>query len=133
MSVFTGPIFDDENDIPWDRGMLEMAGFKAPREYWKIVLRVEDGRLQATALSIDQTPLIDYVPETALSEAALARVSFEKVKRYHVSIAELERRTALDFGAKVRGADTHQGGERREVASLSQLLSVPQAPRRRRK
>ena len=124
VSVFTGPIFDDENDIPWDRGMPEMAGFKAPREYWKIVLRVEDGRLQATALSIDQTPLIDYVPETALSEAALARVSFEKVKRYHVSIAELERRTSLDFGAKVRAADTHRGGERREVASLSQLLNV---------
>lgn len=138
VSVFTGPIFDDENDIPWDRNMPGMAGFKAPREYWKIVLRVDDGKLFATALCIDQVPLIDYVPEAIkrkldLSEAALKRVSFDLVKRYHVSIQELEQLTSLDFGVVVRDADTHGGGERREVRTLAELLGTSRkaTPRKR--
>lgn len=125
VTVFTGPIFDERYDIPWDRGVPAMRGFKAPREFWKIIVRVENGQLRATALCADQTPLIDYVPETALTDAELRRVSFEKVRRYHVSIAEIEARTAIDFGPAVRAADTLAGGERREVHSLAELLGMP--------
>ena len=125
VTVFTGPIFDDQYDMPWDRGMPELQGFKAPREFWKIVVRVENGRLRATALLADQAPLIDYVPEAVLSDAEVARVSFEKVRKYHVSVAEVETRTSIDFGEAVREADTHGGGERREVTSLNQLFDVP--------
>lgn len=125
VTVFTGPIFDDQHDMPWDRGMPELQGFKAPREFWKIVIRVENRRLRATALLADQTPLIDYVPEAMLSDAEVARVSFEKVRKYHVSVAEVEARTSIDFGEAVREADTHGGGERREVTSLNQLFDVP--------
>lgn len=125
VTVFTGPIFDDQYDMPWDRGMPELQGFKAPREFWKIVVRVENGRLRATALLADQAPLIDYVPEAVLSDAEVARVSFEKVRKYHVSVAEVETRTSIDFGDAVHEADTHGGGERREVTSLNQLFDVP--------
>jgi endonuclease G len=124
VTVFTGPIFDDQHDIPWDRGMPGMQGFKAPREFWKVILRIENGVLRATALSADQTPLIDYVPEISMSDAELRRVSFSKVKRYHVSVVEIEQRTAIDFGAAVRAADTHPGGERREVHSLNDLTAA---------
>lgn len=125
VTVFTGPIFDDRYDIPWDRGVPAMRGFKAPREFWKVIVRVENGQLRATALCADQTPLIDYVPEVAMTDAEVRRVSFEKVRRYHISIAEIEARTAIDFGAAVRAADTHAGGERREVHSLAELLGAP--------
>jgi endonuclease G len=54
----------------------------------------------------------------------LRRVSFSKVKRYHVSVVEIEQRTAIDFGAAVRAADTHPGGERREVHSLNDLTAA---------
>ena len=111
VTVFTGPIFDDRYDIPWDRGVPTTRGFKTPREFWKIIVRVENGQLRATALCADQTPLIDYVPEAAMTDAELRRVSFEKVRRYHVSIDEIEARTAIDFGSALRAADTHAGDE----------------------
>lgn len=123
VTVFTGPICDDENDYPWDRGRADMEGFKAPREYWKIVVRVEYGELRATALIADQSPLIDYVPEVRYSDEEAKRVSFEQVKRYQVSIREIQERTGLDFGKEVLAADTYQGGERREVSSIITLLS----------
>jgi endonuclease G, mitochondrial len=124
VTVFTGPIFDDRFDIPWDRGMVGLQGFKAPREFWKVILRVENGVLRATALSADQAPLIDYAPEAAMTDAELRRVSFEKVRRYHVSLGEIERRTAIDFGDAVRAADTHDGGERREIRTLDDLIGI---------
>ena len=128
VTVFTGPIFDDRNDIPWERGMPGMRGFKAPREFWKVIVRVEGGRLRATALCADQSPLIDHVPEATMTDAELRRVSFEQVRRYHVSIAQLEARTDIDFGDAVRAADTHPGGEPREVRSLADLLGTPAPP-----
>ena len=35
VSVFTGPVFDDAHDFKWDRGRVDMKGFKAPRKFWK--------------------------------------------------------------------------------------------------
>jgi endonuclease G, mitochondrial len=108
VSVFTGPVFDDAHDFKWDRGRADMKGFKAPRKFWKVVLRIEKGRLHATALVADQSPLIDFrlpeMLELSLDEAT--RFSFDKVAKYQVSIMELQRQTGLDFGAGVRAADT---------------------------
>lgn len=115
VTVFTGPIFDDANDLPWSRGRDDMTGFKVPREYWKLVLRVDHGQLHATALIADQTPLIDFMPELrGVTDEEARPVLFDKVKKYLVSVAELERRTGLDFGPAVAGADTFTsrgGGE----------------------
>lgn len=123
VTVFTGPIFDDEKDFAWSRGDPDMEAFKVPREYWKVVVRVEDGELRATALCADQSPLIDYLPEADISEAELKRISFDKVRRYQISITELETRTSINFGETIRVADTHAGGERREVRTLSEVKS----------
>ena len=123
VTVFTGPIFDEENDFAWSRGDPDMEAFKVPREYWKVVVRVEDGELRATALCADQSPLIDYLPEADISEAELKRISFDKVRRYQISITELETRTSINFGKTIREADTRAGGERREVRTLSEVTS----------
>jgi endonuclease G len=138
VTVFTGPIFDDENDIPWSRGRSDMRGFKAPWEYWKLVLRVEEGRLHATALLADQSPLLDYVPELLdVGTEEARRIAFDKVEKYHVSVAELARRTGLDFGPDVAAADTFVagGGEaaRRRVTRIQDVsLNRRSAGRRRR-
>jgi endonuclease G, mitochondrial len=131
VTVFTGPVFDEENDFLWPRDGYEMEDFKAPREFWKLVLRVHDGRLKATALIADQSPLIDKVPGfLEMNRAEINRVSFEKVERYHVSISFLEQKTGLAFPAAVRAADTFTGnGERKAIASLESLLG----DRKRRK
>ncbi|TYO64126.1 hypothetical protein FXV83_23965 [Bradyrhizobium hipponense] len=124
VSVFTGPLFDDENDFPWDRGRSDMRGFLAPRKFWKLVLRVDGGALQATALVADQSPLIDVLPEAIRrGEALPAPLPYDKVKQYHCSIAELERITGFEFGTKIAEADTYSSrGQRREVSTLDELL-----------
>lgn len=121
VSVFTGPIFDD-GDQAWDRGRPDMKGFKAPGEFWKLILRVEDDALLATALIADQSPLIDYFPEALMRGEAITRVTYDKIVQYHVSIAELESRTGLDFGKAVQDADTFSGrGRMREVKTIGDV------------
>src|SRR6267142_438727 len=111
--IFTGAVFDDENDIPWDRGRQEMRGFKAPRQFWKLLLRVENNELHATALVADQSPLIDYVPEALLrGEAVTKPLPYDKIKKYHFSVAKLQELTGLAFGAAVMKADTFGAGGR---------------------
>ncbi len=129
VSVFTGPIFDDDKDFDWDRGRADMKGFKAPREFWKLVLRVDGGELQATALVADQAPLIDYLPEFIMrGEAAIQALPYEKVAHYHVSLAELERRTGLDFGTAVGNADTFVPRGRGEARRLRHVESLDEIP-----
>lgn len=133
VTVFTGPMFDDKKDYPWSRGVDGMQGFKVPREYWKIVMLIEEGELRATALVIDQTPLIDHLPELFdVSDSEADRVAFGKVKKYHYSIEKLARRVGIDFGDAVIAADTYKpgaGGEskRREVQSLADIIPSPRA------
>ena len=80
VSVFTGPIFDDEEDFDWDRGREDMEGFKAPREFWKLILRIEDGACRRRPWLADQAPLIDYLPEfIRRGEAASRGIPFGKV------------------------------------------------------
>ena len=128
VSVFTGCVFDDANDIPWDRGRQEMRGFKAPRQFWKLILRVEDGALQATALVADQSPLIDVLPEALLQGEALPKpLPYEKVAKYHYSVDKLEDLTKLSFGNAVHAADTYRGGGagRREVRNIEDAIPKP--------
>ena len=135
VSVFCGPVFDEKNDPEWDRGRKDMRGFKAPLQYWKLVARVEHGELQATALLADQKPLIDYLPE-ALSGAEVRQVALDKVAKYHVSIAELERLTGLSFSKELREADTFKPKgkqkSRRPVETLHEVAAAPTRTRRPR-
>jgi endonuclease G, mitochondrial len=130
--VFTGPVFDDERDFPWSRGRDDMKAFKAPRQFWKVVVRRNDGALHATALLADQSPLIDHLPEMLeLEGAEAARISFDKVAKYHVSIKELEHLTGLDFGQAVNAADTFGGNEgRRSLQSFNDFALAEVGARR---
>lgn len=131
VTVFTGPVFTD-GDMPWTRGRDDMEGFKAPRKFWKVVLRRDRGVLSATALLADQTPLIDYIPEMLESTGAEAdRIAFEKVAKYQVSIRKLEKLTGLSFGEDVVAADTSGGGEVREVESVDDVRLARKGSRAR--
>ena len=127
ISVFTGPVFDDKKDYAWDRGRADMKGFRAPRKFWKLVLRVDKGKLHATALVADQSPLIDFrLPEMLdMSREAVKPFSFDKVAKYQVSVPALEKQTGLDFSAGVRAADTfvpdHPGDNERRVVNVEEV------------
>lgn len=103
VTVFTGPVLNDD-DVPWRTDLFE--DFKVPREFWKVVVRVENDTLLATALCADQSPLIVQLPETR--SASFSDLS--KVKRYQISIPDLETKTGLNFGPAVRDADTFRPG-----------------------
>lgn len=116
--VLTGPVLDEANDIPW-RGDI-IPDFKVPREFWKVVVRVENNELLATALLADQSPLIEELPEAR----ATGFKDMSKVAKYQVSIAELERKTGLDFGEAIRNADTISPaaeGRRRPLTSIAEV------------
>jgi DNA/RNA endonuclease G, NUC1 len=138
VTVFTGPVLDDEHDFPWDRGRAAMKGFKAPRKFWKLVVRVDQGKLHATSLVADQSPLIDFKLPEALEPGGeeLKHFAFDKVKKFQTSIAALEKLTGLDFGAHVRAADTFApdpgGGNEKRVVNVEELsISLPAGRRKR--
>lgn len=99
LSVFTGPAFRED-----DR---EYRGVKLPREYWKVVAVVTEGRRSATAYLLSQESLLDNVRGFA----------FGPYKTYQVGVAEVEQRTGLTFGT-VRRYDGFTTEGRRTLRPL---------------
>lgn len=102
ITVFTGPIFTEQDP--------KYRFVNVPMRFWKIVIRVDNGKLMATALLADQRPLINELPE---------RAGDVIVHQYQVSIKEVEDLTGLDFG-KLHDYDTFiQGPE-----AVSQMKEI---------
>jgi len=107
--VFAGPIFDDKYDIEYRHGIL------VPMRFWKIAVWVEGTKLRSIALIADQKPVLERltkgVPEAFTDPEELSRVS-----EFLTTVADIERRTGLDFGSGVRGADVRAGNAALEPA-----------------
>ncbi|GKS59889.1 endonuclease [Nitrospira sp.] len=99
VSVFSGPVFKD--DDPTYRDVL------IPREYWKVVAVVSEGRPSATAYMISQADLLEN----------LRAFGFGKYKTYQVSIGQIEQMTDLRFGdlKQYDGFTTEEGRTRRAL------------------
>ncbi len=115
LSVLGGPILK-END-PLYRGIL------LPREFWKILVRVNDaGQIAASAFVLSQEKLLAQVLERTSGSKSLTD---EQARLSQRSIQELESLTDLDFGT-IRQADTmrpspHESLGGREVKQFSDL------------
>jgi len=84
INVFTGQVFDQENDPRY-------RGIQIPLRYWKIVTMIKsDGSLSATAYILDQEKDIEVMPK--------AGFVFGEFRTYQTSIAEIEKLTSLNFG-----------------------------------
>jgi len=113
VTVFTGPIFQDNDP---KRGYI-----KVPLRFWKVVVRVDNGKLLATAAVADQTDLVKggerLGPEDLPKMPTLVKV--EQVK-----ITRLEELTGLKFG-DLRNHDTfHSGGESIDRADGGERLGT---------
>jgi endonuclease G len=99
VTVFTGPIFRDDDP--------EYRGVRLPREYWKVVAVISDGRKSATAYMISQSELLEH----------LRAFGFGRYKTYQVSIGQIERLANLDFGPlkQYDGFTTEEGRTRRAM------------------
>lgn len=108
ISVFAGPVFDDDYDVAYREGIL------VPMRFWKIACWVEEGELRAVAILADQKPVLEqltqgvperFEPERFDDDEELARVS-----QFLTTVSAIETMTGLDFGA-LRDADIRAGGE----------------------
>lgn len=85
ISVIGGPIFHDDDRV--------FRGVKIPREFYKVLAYVENGRLQARAFlltqNLDQLELLDL----------------KEFKVYQVTLTELEQRSGLIFPETLKTAD----------------------------
>lgn len=99
VTVFTGPVFRDDDP--------EYRGVQLPREYWKVIAVVTEGRNSATAYMISQSDLLE----------TLRAFGFGRYKTYQVSIEQIEQLTNLDFG-ELRQFDGYTTEERRTLRPM---------------
>jgi endonuclease G len=114
VTVFTGPVFT--NDDPNYRYV------KVPKQFWKILVRVENDIVLATALLADQSSLFGKLPE------GIERFDdTSKISQYQTSVKVIEKITGLDFGS-LRDSDTFQPGhgeslgKRIEIKNFEDIL-----------
>lgn len=87
VSVFTGPVFAEDDDIYRD--------VRLPRQFWKVVAMVrEDGGLSATGYLLSQEKLLHDLELTAA-----APFSYGEYRTFQVPVSRIEDLTALSFGA----------------------------------
>ena len=100
VSLLGGPVYYED-----DR---EFRGVKLPKEFWKVIAFVEDGKLKAKAFlltqNLDQLELIDL----------------DKFKVYQVALAEIEGRCGISFPAVLKAADSVGMRISRRPIALSQ-------------
>jgi endonuclease G len=99
--VLQGPIFDDQVDYWCD-------DVQVPSSYWKIVAWKSANGLKAVGLIADQGPLMNETRSYVGQPQDLPAID---VQHWRVPITRIEQRAGLDFGSKVRGADTIQQGQ----------------------
>lgn len=86
VSVFGGPVFRDD-----DR---EFRDVLIPREFWKLIAFVENGKLKAKAFLLTQN----------LDE--LEALELDRFRVFQVAVSEIESRCGLSFPSALRAADS---------------------------
>jgi endonuclease G len=117
-SVFTGPVFADDDPIIVTPGGIEV---QLPLKFWKVVVCVdEQEQLAASAFLISQEEIVN---------AWLEELEFpvtDDVKPFQVTVAEVEQMTDLSFGQLAQcdtmGADTESAVARHLIESLDDIV-----------
>jgi endonuclease G len=117
VSVFTGPVFADDDPIVITAAEVEV---QLPLRFWKVVACVNDkDEIAATAFLISQEEFVRAWLET------LEFPVTDDVKPFQVSIAEIEHLTGLSFGELTRhdtlGAGAESIPERHLIDSLDDI------------
>jgi endonuclease G len=86
VSVFGGPVFHDD-----DR---EFRDVRIPREFWKVIVFVEDGTLKAKGFMLTQN----------LDE--LEALELDEFRVFQVALAEIETRCGISFPEVLKTADS---------------------------
>ncbi len=114
LCVFQGPVFNDQVDLWADEVQI-------PSAFFKIVVWKGKQGLKAVGLLADQSALLSESRHSLGTPRDLPSVD---VNHWRVAIPELERMTGLDFGSRVRAADTIADGKQPQVGEARQRITA---------
>jgi endonuclease G len=112
--VFQGPVFNDQVDMWADDVQIPSAFFKI------VVWKGKEG-LKSVGLVADQSKLLS---ESRRSLGAPHDLPSVNVNHWRVGVAAIEEMTGLDFGAKVRNADTINTADQPQVGEARVLVTA---------
>ena len=95
VTVITGPVFSEDDPIYEDE---EFGAIAIPRQFWKVVARVEDGKPLVIAILADQSAAMDALFSRRGSREALWDWPTRLSKDYISTVAKISELTGLDFG-----------------------------------
>jgi endonuclease G len=87
VTVFTGPVFGSADPL--------YRGVAVPRAFWKVIVRVEDGALRATAFLADQGELLD----AAVAAGIEGFGELGAVAQFQTTVSHLQSITGVQFPA----------------------------------
>lgn len=111
ISVFQGPVFTKDDYFSDD--------VQIPSAFWKLVLWRGRTGPRAVGLVVDQSQLMTETRRNLGQPRELPSVN---VSHWRVSVADIERRTRLDFGEAVRNADTIAQTDQPQVGEAARPL-----------
>ena len=127
ISLFSGPVFEQEDEIFQGVDSVGKAEVQIPKAYWKVVVEAEDGALLAYAFILRQD-----LSNVNMQERLQVPDGF---KPFMVPLAELERRLELiRFPRELHEADqfsTARGESVRQVEGIVSGGVSRKTPRRR--
>jgi len=95
---FTGAVFDGRERHPWDRGRQEMRGFQ--KRLGNSGTAVESRERRTSRHGLVRTSHHDrLVPRLCSWGGGYSALPYDKIKKYHFSVAKLQELTGLAFGA----------------------------------
>jgi endonuclease G len=122
MTVFNGPVFDDDKD-------RMRLGTTVPMQFYKIILWLDDnGKLKATAFKLSQELLVtddQFNESMTLGEEAIDIDKLVAYKKYQCSIASLGKLTHINF-SHIQPFDTFKtpagGGDEVMLANEEEIM-----------
>ncbi|WP_310582557.1 DNA/RNA non-specific endonuclease [Deinococcus sp.] len=117
LTVFQGPVLRVSDPLYSDGG----AGVQVPLLFWKIVVRVQDGLLKASAFLVSQEQLLTR-PRRGVRPTTLADAP--QVQQFRVPVARIERETGLSFGplSDTYAVSSQEAGEQVLITSWADVL-----------
>ena len=110
--VIQGPIYDDKIDL-WSDDV------QIPSSFFKVIVWKGATELKSVGLVVDQLALLGEQRRALGQPHDLPSVD---VSHWRVAIQQIEKRTGLDFGAAIRGADTIAAGDQPDVGGEAARL-----------
>jgi len=119
MNVFTGPIFKDDDPV-YGPGKAGNGDRQIPLSFWKIAVWEDGGMLKTLAMKYSQTfSLLKPKPGAGGGAEALDTAQELLLLRdFLTTVEDIENRTDILFGEKVRDADLLKDFKNKDFAKL---------------